>query len=234
MFAVSTASVVASAPALRPRAARRAVPVSRVVTVRAQKEEVSEVTRRDAMIGAAASVVLLSASPARAIDVGATAPGFTLPSTGGGSVTLADVVKANKYTVLYFYNQDFSQGCSIEAERFNQALGDFAKRNAQVVGVSMDPLEKHEEFCTAKGLGFKLLSDGDGSVSASYGADLKIPILVSWLQSCTGWWYVVSFAKSNNRCFLFLGGDEGRDSEPPTHTVQPALQRRSRGKKNLS
>jgi peroxiredoxin len=33
------------------------------------------------------------------------------------------------------------------------------------------------EFCTAKGLAFKLLSDGDGSVSASYGADLKIPIL---------------------------------------------------------
>lgn len=178
MFAVSAAPVVASAPALRPRAARRAAPASRVVTARARKDDVSEVTRRDAMIGAAASAVLLSASPARAIDVGAVAPGFTLPSTGGGSVTLADVVKANKYTVLYFYNQDFSQGCSIEAERFNQALGDFAKRNAQVVGVSMDPLEKHEEFCTAKGLGFKLLSDGDGSVSAAYGADLKIPILV--------------------------------------------------------
>ena len=79
--------------------------------------------------------------------------------------------------MLYFYNQDFSQGCSIEAERFNQALGDFKAKGAEVVGVSMDPMEKHEEFCTAKGLGFKLLSDADGSVSASYGADLKIPIL---------------------------------------------------------
>ena len=29
----------------------------------------------------------------------------------------------------------------------------------------------------AKGLAFKLLSDGDGSVSAAYGADLKIPLL---------------------------------------------------------
>ena len=44
---------------------------------------------------------------------------------------MADVVKGNKYTVLYFYNQDFSQGCSIEAERFNQALGEFDKRKAQ-------------------------------------------------------------------------------------------------------
>ena len=105
------------------------------------------------------------------------APDFALPATGGGSVALADVVKSSKYTVLYFYNQDFSQGCSIEAERFNQALGDFKAKGATVVGVSMDPMEKHEEFCTAKGLGFKLLSDGDGAVSAKYGADLKIPIL---------------------------------------------------------
>ena len=52
-----------------------------------------------------------------------------------------------------------------------------ASPSREVVGVSMDALEKHEEFCTAKGLAFKLLSDGDGSVSASYGADLKIPIL---------------------------------------------------------
>ena len=55
--------------------------------------------------------------------------------------------------MLYFYNQDFSQGCSIEAERFNQALGDFKAKGATVVGVSMDPMEKHEEFCTARAWG---------------------------------------------------------------------------------
>lgn len=41
----------------------------------------------------------------------------------------------------------------------------------------MDALEKHAEFCTAKGIAFPLLSDGDGAVSTSYGADLTIPIL---------------------------------------------------------
>jgi hypothetical protein len=203
MFAVSTAPLIAAKPALRCNTARRTAPIVRAAA------NVSEVSRRDAMIGAAASVALFSspggarAGPPPLVDVGATAPGFTLPSTGGGSVTLADVVKAgdvplsnpvgpqlemkahgfnpcatcivistlatcnvissgfkafallsmqlvplyvsaNKFTVLYFYNQDFSQGCSIEAERFNQALGDFGTRKAQVVGVSMDPLEKHE------------------------------------------------------------------------------------------
>ena len=53
-----------------------------------------------------------------------------------GPCARADVVKSNKYTVLYFYNQDFSQGCSIEAERFNQALGEFEKRKAQASGAS--------------------------------------------------------------------------------------------------
>ena len=41
----------------------------------------------------------------------------------------------------------------------------------------MDPMDKHEEFCSAKDLKFKLLSDNDGKVSESYGADLKILIL---------------------------------------------------------
>jgi peroxiredoxin Q/BCP len=139
----------------------------------------SAVTRRDAILGATATAVSLLANTgaARALDVGAAAPTVTLPATGGGTVALNDVVKANKYTVLYFYNQDFSSGCSIEAERFNQALGDFKAKGAEVVGVSMDSMVKHEEFCSAKDLRFKLLSDNDGAVSAAYGADLKIPIL---------------------------------------------------------
>ncbi len=42
----------------------------------------------------------------------------------------------------------------------------------------MDAMEKHAEFCTAKALTFPLLSDSEsGGVSASYGADLKIPLL---------------------------------------------------------
>ena len=162
MFALTQSA--ASVPRARPpRARARARAAPRVTRASGASSAPGSLSRRDALLGATASLALLaSPAPARALDVGATAPAFTLPSTGGGSVALDDVVKANKYTVLYFYNQDFSQGCSIEAERFNQALGDFKAKGAEVVGVSMDPIEKHEEFCTAKGLGFKLLSDGDG------------------------------------------------------------------------
>ena len=69
-----------------------------------------------------------------------------------------------------------SPGCSLEAARFQQAAPAFAAANAQVIGVSMDSLEKHAEFCKQKELAFRLLSDSDGSVSAAYGADLTIPL----------------------------------------------------------
>ena len=126
----------------------------------------------------AASTTLGGAQNAlAAVDVGSKAPEFTLPGTAGDSVTLSDALKANDYVVLYFYNQDGSPGCSIEAQRFESAIPQFTAKKARVLGVSMDSLEKHEEFCDSKGLkSFTLLSDNDGRVSEAYGADLKIPI----------------------------------------------------------
>jgi len=139
-----------------------------------------ELDRRSMLLASAfaASTTLGGAQNAlAAVDVGSKAPEFTLPGTAGDSVTLSDALKANDYVVLYFYNQDGSPGCSIEAQRFESAIPQFTAKKARVLGVSMDSLEKHEEFCDSKGLkSFTLLSDNDGRVSEAYGADLKIPI----------------------------------------------------------
>jgi len=110
------------------------------------------------------------------VNVGDVAPEFTLPSTGGGSIALKDILAENDYAVVYFYNQDGSTGCSIEAERFNQAQDAFKAKKARVLGISMDSIESHEGFCDKKGLTFSLLSDGDGSVSKAYGAELTLPV----------------------------------------------------------
>jgi len=110
------------------------------------------------------------------VNVGDVAPDFTLPSTGGGSIALKDILAENDYAVVYFYNQDGSTGCSIEAERFNQAQDAFKAKKARVLGISMDSIESHEGFCDKKGLTFSLLSDGDGSVSKAYGAELNLPV----------------------------------------------------------
>jgi peroxiredoxin Q/BCP len=46
----------------------------------------------------------------------------------------------------------------------------YAEHNAVVLGVSVDTIDSHKEFCTKEGLNFKLLSDADHKVSEAYGS----------------------------------------------------------------
>ena len=173
-FVASTRAVVASTRARTGRARRASA------RVEASGDDAVKVIDRRAVLRGALSLAaldVLAPSRARAVNIGDKAPDFTLRGTKGASVHLGDVLKEQKFTVVYFYNQDGSPGCSVEAQRFEAAIPEFAKREARVLGISMDSLDKHEQFCADKGLkSFTLLSDGDGSVSESYGADLKIPI----------------------------------------------------------
>lgn len=99
----------------------------------------------------------------------APAPEFVLPSnTGGGEISLRDY--RGQWVVLYFYPKDFTSGCTIEARRFQQDLPKYEVRNAQILGVSVDDVDSHAEFCDSEGLKFPLLADTDGSVSKAYGS----------------------------------------------------------------
>lgn len=101
------------------------------------------------------------------------APEFTLPTnTGDGEISLSDY--QGKWVVLYFYPQDFTSGCTIEARRFQQDLAEYEARNAQILGVSVDDVDSHREFCDSEGLKFPLLADTDGSVSKAYGSWLGV------------------------------------------------------------
>lgn len=97
------------------------------------------------------------------------APEFILPTnTGDGKIALDDY--RGRWVVLYFYPQDFTSGCTLEAKRFQQDLPEYESRNAQILGVSVDDVDSHAEFCDAEGLKFPLLADTDGSVSKAYGS----------------------------------------------------------------
>lgn len=107
---------------------------------------------------------------------GAKAPDFELPnSRGSGLVTLDGLVKNSKWTVLYFYPGAFTSGCTLEARGFQRDLESYRKLNAQIVGVSVDPVEKNAQFCTEEKLDFFMLSDKGGLVSKKYGSALSIP-----------------------------------------------------------
>ncbi|WP_204103974.1 MULTISPECIES: peroxiredoxin [Spirulina sp. CCY15215] len=106
-------------------------------------------------------------------DLNYPAPEFTLPTnTGDGEISLSDYL--GQWVVLYFYPQDFTSGCTLEAQRFQKDLPKYIARNTQIIGVSVDDVDSHAEFCDAEGLKFPLLADTDGSVSKLYGSWLGI------------------------------------------------------------
>jgi len=96
------------------------------------------------------------------------APDFRLPSNGGGMISLADY--QGKWVVVYFYPKDFTSGCTLEARRFQQDLPKYQAKNTQILGISADDVDSHDEFCNSEGLRFPLLADVKGAVSKAYGS----------------------------------------------------------------
>jgi peroxiredoxin Q/BCP len=126
----------------------------------------------------APALVLLLAGPRpiiRAADdvpaVGTTAPDFTLSSQEGKQVSLHDF--RGQWVVLYFYPKDFTQGCTIEAHNFQRDLAKYDALKTAVVGVSVDTVDSHQQFCTKESLTFKLLADPDKKVVTQYGSTQK-------------------------------------------------------------
>ncbi len=101
------------------------------------------------------------------LEVGDEAPDFSLPADAGGRVALKDF--NGKPVVLYFYPKDDTSGCTAEACAFRDALPDFAKVKAAVIGVSRDSVASHDKFKAKYKLPFPLASDEDGLVCQAYG-----------------------------------------------------------------
>ena len=65
--------------------------------------------------------------------------------------------------------------CTLEAKNFQRDVDKYQSLNTQIVGVSVDPVEKNAAFCSSQGLDFYMLSDQGGNVSKKYGSALTVP-----------------------------------------------------------
>jgi thioredoxin-dependent peroxiredoxin len=95
------------------------------------------------------TAIILTSSPAlAALPVGAKAPDFTTMGAVGGKPFKLELAKAlrNGPVVLYFFPKAFTKGCTLEAHAFSEAVGDFKKAGAQVIGMSADDLPTLEKF----------------------------------------------------------------------------------------
>ena len=102
------------------------------------------------------------------LDIGTTAPAFTLPTDTGVQVSLSDF--SGERVVLYFYPAALTPGCTKQACDFRDNLAQFAAHGLTVIGISPDKAVKLTKFREQEALPFTLLSDPYHSVMEQYGA----------------------------------------------------------------
>ena len=110
------------------------------------------------------------------VEVGETAPDFTLNDQDGNPVSLSDY-HGKRNVVLFFYPRDFSPGCTAQACSFRDSYEDFTDMDAVVIGVSGDSVGSHKKFLDKYLLPFTLLSDPKGKIRALYGSTKAFGLL---------------------------------------------------------
>ena len=100
------------------------------------------------------------------ISEGDSAPAITIAATDGSSF---DLNRPGQPLVLYFYPKDDTSGCTRQAQDFTAMAADYARAGVKVVGVSRDPVQKHEKFIAKYELSVPLVSDEDGRISDAFG-----------------------------------------------------------------
>ncbi|WP_420114186.1 peroxiredoxin [Pseudactinotalea sp.] len=105
------------------------------------------------------------------LDVGATAPTFTLPTADDGSVSLSKLLAtASKGVIVYFYPAAGTPGCTKEACDFRDSLASLTAHGYAVVGISPDKPAALAKFVADEQLTFPLASDPEHEVLEAYGA----------------------------------------------------------------
>lgn len=106
-------------------------------------------------------------SPVNTVTEGTKAPDFTLPTDGGGSVTLSAL--SGNPVVIYFYPKDDTSGCTKEAIGFSEAKDHFDALGATIIGISPDSAAKHDKFIAKYDLTIKLAADEEKTTAEAYG-----------------------------------------------------------------
>lgn len=101
------------------------------------------------------------------VQVGEAAPEFALRGTGGRTYSLSEF--RGRPVVLVFYPGDDSPVCTKQLNSYNSELEQFANLSAQVLAISAQDMESHEQFAAKHGFGFPLLADPDKAVATLYG-----------------------------------------------------------------
>lgn len=101
------------------------------------------------------------------IQEGDKAPDFSLPTNNDGTFTLS--TPNGKGTVLFCYPKDDTSGCTKEAIGFSELKPEFDALGIYLVGISPDPVKKHDKFIAKHELTVPLISDEEKTALDAYG-----------------------------------------------------------------
>ncbi len=112
-----------------------------------------------------------------AVLVGKQAPDFKANAAVGGKIVKDFSLShfRGKYVLLFFYPLNFTFVCPTELHAFNEKLEEFEKRNAQVIGCSVDSCYSHLAWLNTpkskggiQGVNYPIVSDINKTISTDY------------------------------------------------------------------
>lgn len=98
---------------------------------------------------------------------GSKAPAFKGKDQDGNTVSLADF--KGKKVVLYFYPEDDTPTCTVQACNLRDNFGLLKKEGFTVIGISPDEEKKHKKFEAKYELPFTLIADPKHTIIDKYG-----------------------------------------------------------------
>jgi thioredoxin-dependent peroxiredoxin len=101
------------------------------------------------------------------VEIGMQVPNIELEANNGETVNLSKFRGTN--VVIYFYPKDMTPGCTTEACDFRDQIQQFTEVNAVILGVSPDPVDRHQKFVEKYGLPFLLLADTEHLLAEAFG-----------------------------------------------------------------
>jgi len=101
------------------------------------------------------------------LDIGEEAPDFELVDQDGATVRLSDL-RGKRNAVLFFYPKDNTLVCTLEVCAFRDAHMELLAQEAEVIGISADPVDSHKQVTQRWRLPYQLLTDADGAVRKAY------------------------------------------------------------------
>lgn len=99
---------------------------------------------------------------------GGIAPDFALKDQSGKTVTLGDILMGGP-VVLAFYPNDFTMVCTKQLCTYRDSMADFKDLGVQIVGISNNSTDEHEQFAEKYEFSFPLLTDPEHKVAVKYG-----------------------------------------------------------------